>query len=61
MADLLITLHYDEGSGTWDATASKDGSPEYDTGPAKCRTTEAALYVLADVLYRELDRTNDGS
>ena len=31
---LEISLLYEVGSGTWSAHANKDGSPEYDTGPA---------------------------
>ena len=57
MADLDITLNYDSRSGTWNADASKDGSVEYDTGgnEAPIKTPEAALYVLAENLYRLLD------
>lgn len=50
-----VVLFYEVESGTWSAHANKDGSPEYDTGPAVCRTPEAALYALAIELYRMLD------
>jgi len=53
-AELTIAVNYDPDSGQWNATASRDGSPEYDTGGAVCRSPEAALYVLALELYREL-------
>lgn len=52
--DLSIVLQYDPESGTWDAQARRDDSVEYDTGPARPRSPEAALMVLALTLYKEL-------
>lgn len=55
MSELEIHLYYSVETATWDAMAMKDGSVEYDSGGHRPKTPEAALYVLALTLYKELD------
>jgi hypothetical protein len=45
---------HENGTITWVATASLNGSPQYDTGAARCTTPMDAMAVLAQVLYQEL-------
>lgn len=45
---------HENGTITWVATASLNGSPQYDTGAARCITPMDAMTVLAQVLYQEL-------
>lgn len=55
---LHIAVGYDSASSGWYATADKGGRPQWDTGGEKCTSPEAALYVLAMVLYRELEEAD---